>query len=44
MEEEGHPAGETAARVAAGAVAQAFLSELGIRVFAYTQSIGPVKH
>lgn len=34
---------ETAARVAAGAVAQAFLSELGIRVFAYTQSIGPVK-
>ena len=33
---------ETAARVAAGAVAAALLSELGITVTAYTRSVGPV--
>ena len=32
---------ETIARVAAGAVAQAFLQELGITVEAYTKKIGP---
>ncbi|MBO5999791.1 MAG: chorismate synthase [Lachnospiraceae bacterium] len=34
---------ETAARVAAGAVAAKVLSELGITVTAYTKSIGPVE-
>ncbi len=34
---------ETAARVALGAVARSFLSELGIRLVAHTLSIGPVK-
>ena len=33
---------ETAARVAAGAVAQAFLAELGVDVYAYTCAIGGV--
>lgn len=33
---------ETAGRVAAGAVASRILSRLGIRVLAYTRSIGPV--
>ena len=33
---------ETAGRVAAGAVASLFLDQLGIRVCAYTKSIGPV--
>ncbi len=33
---------ETLSRVAGGAVASAFLKELGISVFAYTRSIGPV--
>ena len=33
---------ETAGRVAAGAVASLFLKQLGIRVCAYTKSIGPV--
>ncbi|WP_395243017.1 chorismate synthase [Agromyces sp. MMS24-K17] len=34
---------ETAARVALGAVAKAFLAELGIRTIAHTLSIGPVR-
>ena len=34
---------ETAARVAAGAVCQKFLTQMGIRCYAYTQAIGPVK-
>ena len=34
---------ETAARVAAGAVAAKLLDEMGIRVTAYTRSIGPVE-
>ncbi|MGB3731485.1 chorismate synthase [Microbacterium sp.] len=34
---------ETAARVALGAVARAFLSELGIRLVSHTLSIGPVR-
>lgn len=34
---------ETAARVALGAVAKAFLAELGIRTVAHTLSIGPVR-
>ena len=34
---------ETAARVALGAVARAFLGELGIRLVAHTLSIGPVR-
>ncbi len=34
---------ETLARVAGGAVAAKVLSELGIEVFAYTRSIGPVE-
>lgn len=34
---------ETSARVAAGAVAMKFLEALGIKVTAYTRSIGPVK-
>ena len=34
---------ETAARVALGAVARSFLSELGIRLVAHTLSIGPVR-
>lgn len=34
---------ETAARVALGAVAKAFLGELGIRTVAHTVSIGPVR-
>lgn len=33
---------ETIGRVAAGAIASAILSELGITVYAYTKSIGPV--
>ncbi len=33
---------ETASRVAAGAVARALLDRLGVRVFSFTQSIGPV--
>ena len=33
---------ETAARVALGAVAQAFLKQLGIEVFSHTVAIGPV--
>ncbi|MEG2777407.1 MAG: chorismate synthase [Cellulosilyticaceae bacterium] len=33
---------ETAARVAAGAIARCFLKELGIEVIAYTKSIGPI--
>lgn len=33
---------ETIGRVASGAVASLFLKELGIRVLAYTQSIGPI--
>jgi len=33
---------ETAARVAAGAVAKAFLRELGVEIVSYVQSIGPV--
>lgn len=33
---------ETIGRVAAGAIAEAILKELGIRVHAYTRSIGPV--
>ncbi|PHV72063.1 chorismate synthase [Sporanaerobium hydrogeniformans] len=33
---------ETAARVAGGAIAIAFLKELGIQITAYTRSIGPV--
>ncbi|MGX5694639.1 chorismate synthase [Agromyces soli] len=34
---------ETAARVALGAVAKSFLTELGIRTIAHTLSIGPVR-
>jgi chorismate synthase len=34
---------ETAARVALGAIARAFLSELGIRLVSHTLSIGPVQ-
>lgn len=34
---------ETAARVAAGAVARKLLAELGVEIKAYTASIGPVK-
>lgn len=34
---------ETAARVALGAVARAFLSELGVRLVSHTLSIGPVQ-
>jgi chorismate synthase len=34
---------ETVGRVAAGAIAAKLLQELGISVFAYTQSIGPVE-
>ncbi|GAA3946580.1 chorismate synthase [Microbacterium soli] len=34
---------ETAARVALGAVARAFLSELGIRLVSHTLSIGPIR-
>jgi chorismate synthase len=34
---------ETAARVAVGAVARAFLSELGVTLVAHTLSIGPVR-
>ena len=34
---------ETAARVALGAVARAFLAELGIRLVSHTLSIGPVR-
>ncbi|WP_054739815.1 chorismate synthase [Cellulosilyticum ruminicola] len=34
---------ETAARVAAGAIAKRFLEELGITVTAYTRSIGPIE-
>ena len=34
---------ETAARVALGAVARSFLSELGIRLVSHTLSIGPVR-
>ncbi|NLX69463.1 MAG: chorismate synthase [Clostridiales bacterium] len=34
---------ETAARVAAGAVAKKILSRLGVKILAYTLSIGPVK-
>lgn len=34
---------ETAARVAAGAIAKRFLEELGISVTAYTRSIGPIE-
>jgi len=34
---------ETAARVALGAVARAFLAELGIRLVAHTLAIGPVR-
>lgn len=34
---------ETIGRVAAGAVASAFLKELGVEVFTYTKSIGPVQ-
>jgi chorismate synthase len=34
---------ETVGRVAGGAIAAKFLQELGISVFAYTQSIGPVE-
>jgi len=34
---------ETAARVALGAVARSFLSELGIRLVAHTLAIGPVR-
>lgn len=34
---------ETIGRVAAGAVASAFLRELGVEVFTYTKSIGPVQ-
>jgi chorismate synthase len=34
---------ETAARVALGAVARAFLAELGIRLVAHTVAIGPVR-
>ncbi|RQD69408.1 MAG: chorismate synthase [Halanaerobium sp. MSAO_Bac5] len=34
---------ETAARVAAGAVARKLLAELGVKIRAYTASIGPVK-
>lgn len=33
---------ETAARVAAGSIARRFLEELGIKVTAYTKSIGPI--
>ncbi|WP_455717731.1 chorismate synthase, partial [Anaerosporobacter sp.] len=33
---------ETTARVAAGAIAQAILNSLGIKVSAYTRSIGPI--
>jgi chorismate synthase len=33
---------ETVGRVAGGAIASLLLKEMGIRVFAYTQSIGPV--
>ncbi|HJA92428.1 MAG TPA: chorismate synthase [Candidatus Eisenbergiella merdipullorum] len=33
---------ETAGRVAAGAIASLFLKQLGIRVCAYTRSIGPI--
>lgn len=33
---------ETSARVAAGAIASAILKELGISVYAYTKSIGPI--
>ena len=33
---------ETAARVAAGAIAKKILAELGISLFAYSQSIGPI--
>ncbi len=34
---------ETAARVALGAIARSFLSELGIRIVSHTLSIGPVR-
>ena len=34
---------ETAARVAAGSVAARFLNELGIKITAYTRSIGPIR-
>src|SRR3546814_7125427 len=34
---------ETAARVALGALARAFLSELGIHLVSHTLSIGPVR-
>ncbi|WP_394280292.1 chorismate synthase [Microbacterium sp.] len=34
---------ETAARVALGAIARAFLSELGVRLVSHTLSIGPVR-
>ena len=34
---------ETAARVALGAVARAFLGELGVRLVSHTLSIGPVR-
>ncbi|MEE1051235.1 MAG: chorismate synthase, partial [Lachnospiraceae bacterium] len=34
---------ETAARVAAGAIAAGFLSQMGIQVQAYTRAIGPVE-
>jgi chorismate synthase len=34
---------ETAARVALGAIARSFLSELGVRLVAHTVSIGPVR-
>lgn len=33
---------ETAARVAAGAVAELFLNEIGVELLSYTRSIGPV--
>jgi chorismate synthase len=33
---------ETAARVAAGGVARALLARFGVRVFSFTQSIGPI--
>lgn len=34
---------ETAARVAAGGIAKAFLAELGVEVFSYVRRIGPVE-
>lgn len=34
---------ETAARVAAGAIAKGILSTLGIRIFAYVSQVGPIK-